>query len=508
MVGETSLLITLIPFIPLMAALFVALAESGELGRRIAFLAGTLPSLLLGCVVAFHVITPHGAQPVVLTAWGGFLYADALTALMICCTFFLVTAVGIYSFAYMRHDMEKGLVSEKDVRGYYFLLLVFSAFMTWTVTISHLFFMFLVIEIATIAVSFLVAAYKTKYALIASYKYNLLVVMAMLFAVMGAVLIFAKMSETNPELTRIHLLDMGKLVVLLPAWLALTITACFICAFGTKGGMMPFHSWLPDAHSEAPAPISALLSGLVITIGPFCFARTVSLFSPHYSQIFVFLSALACASIVLGILMAIAQDDLKRLLAYSSISQIGYVFAGVGLGTYLGLYGGMFHAVTHMLAKALLFFCSGAVIYRLGIRRISDLGGLSRKMPMTAFCFFVGALSIGGLPPLAGFASKYSIVLALAQARLWWAMGLAAFAGVLTLAGLVWAAHRVFWGEESEKVAALPAGGKEIPLAMSVPMVLIAAAIILLGIFPQWLYPVLDSASRSVLALVAQGGSP
>jgi formate hydrogenlyase subunit 3/multisubunit Na+/H+ antiporter MnhD subunit len=297
-------------------------------------------------------------------------------------------------------------------------------------------------------------------------------------------------------------------VVLLPAWLALTIAACFICAFGTKGGMMPFHSWLPDAHSEAPVPISALLSGLVITIGPFCFARTVSLFSPHYSQIFVFLSAIACTSIVLGILMAIAQDDLKRLLAYSSISQIGYVFAGVGLGTYLGLYGGMFHAVTHMLAKALLFFCSGAVIYRLGIRKISDLGGLSRKMPVTAFCFFVGALSVGGMPLLAGFQSKYSIVLALAQARLWWAMGMAAFAGILTLAGLVWAAHRVFWGEESEKVAALPAGGREIPRAMSVPMVLIAAAIILLGIFPQWLYPVLDSASRSVLALVAQGGSP
>lgn len=508
LVRVPSLILTLLPFIPLVAAAFVAFAESGEWGRRIAFLLGTLPPLVLGCVAMGQVLSRPAERPVVLTAWEGFLYADALSVLMICCTFFLVAAVGVYSFAYLRHDFEAGRVTGKGLRAYYVLLLVFSAFMTWTVTIAHLFFMFLVIEIATIAISFLVAAYKTKYALIASYKYNLLVVMAMLFAVMGAVLIFAKMTDTNPEFTRIHLLDMGRLVVLLPAWLALTITACFIGAFGTKGGMMPFHSWLPDAHSEAPAPISALLSGLVVTIGPFCFARTVSLFSPHYSQIMVFLAGLACASIVLGILMAIAQDDLKRLLAYSTISQIGYVFVGVGLGTYLGLYGGMFHAVTHLLAKALLFFCSGVVIYRLGIRKITDLGGLSQKMPLTSFFFFVGALSIGGLPLLGGFPSKYTVVLALAEVRLWWAMGLAAFAGILTLAALVWAAYRVFWGEESEKVAALRPPAPEIPAAMLAPMALLAAAVVFLGLYPKALFPVLDGAARSVLALVSQGGVP
>jgi formate hydrogenlyase subunit 3/multisubunit Na+/H+ antiporter MnhD subunit len=213
------------------------------------------------------------------------------------------------------------------------VLLTFCAFMTWTLIISHLFVMFLFVEIATIAISLLVASYKTKYALIASFKYNLLVVMAMLFAVMGSVFVFARMIETDPSLTRIHVLEMGKLATLLPMGLALTVVACFVCAFGTKGGMMPFHSWLPDAHSEAPAPISALLSGLVIVIGPFGFARTVTMFSPHYTQVVVLVAALASASIVLGILIAIVQDDLKRLLAYSSISQIGYVFVGIGSGT-------------------------------------------------------------------------------------------------------------------------------------------------------------------------------
>ncbi len=503
MTHETSLLLSFIPFIPLLAGLFVALAESGPRERRLAFLLGTVPSLVLSGVLLWQLGVTHNEATVVLVAWGGFLYADVLSALMLVGTFFLVTVVGIYSFSYLQHDLEQGMVTEGIVRGYYVLLLAFCVFMAWTVTISHLFFMFLVVEVATIAISLLVATYRTKYALIASFKYNLLVVMAMLFAVMGAVFIFAKMTATDPGLTRIHLLEMGRLVRLLPAPLALVVVACFIGAFGTKGGLAPFHSWLPDAHAEAPAPISALLSGLVITIGPFGFARTVALFSPRYESVVTLVSALACASILVGILLAIVQDDLKRLLAYSSVSQIGYVFAGIGLGTYLGTYGGLFHAMTHLLAKSLLFFCSGAIIYRLGIRKISDLGGLARKMPITAFCFFVGALSIGGLPLFAGFMSKYTVVLAMARARLWWAMALMAAAGVLTLAALVWAAYRVFWGEESAKVAAFAGTRREMPLVMSVPMIAIAASLVLLGIFPQSVFPVLDTGVKSLLALQA-----
>jgi hydrogenase-4 component F len=502
MIRETSLLLPVIPFVPLLAAVYVAFAESGEWGRRIAFLCGTLPALVLGCVVTGQLLTPSGAETKVLTAWNGFLYADLVSALMIVLTFFLVTAVGVYSFAYLRHDEEQGRVTPNGVRVYYTLLLVFSSFMVWTVTIAHLFFIFLVVEIATIAISLLVATYKTKLALVASFKYNLLVVTGMLFAIMGAILIFGKMSAIDPTMTRIHVLDMGKLAVLVPAPLALVACAGFIAGFGTKGGVMPFHTWLPDAHSEAPAPISGLLSGLVIAIGPFVFLRTVTMFAPLYSSIVTLVAILGCVSVVVGILLALVQDDLKRLLAYSSVSQIGYIFVAVSLGTYLGTYGGLFHIVTHLLAKSLLFFCSGAIIYRLGIRRISDLAGLGRKMPVTAVCFFIAALSMGGLPPLAGFMSKYSIVFALAKQRMWWAMIVLAAAGTLTLAALVWAAYRMFWRQESAKVAALAANGREMPLAMSATMVVLATLIVIVGVFPMWLYPVLDGAARSIMALL------
>jgi hydrogenase-4 component F len=497
----TSLLLPWIPIVPLLAALGVALVR-GETARRAFFLAGTLPGLAMAGVVTWQVYTPPGARARVLTAWGDYLFADGLTAIMLTLVFLLVLGAGIYSFSYMRRQVELKLVTERGLKLYYGILLVFCASMSWTVTFNNLVFMFLAIELSTIATALLVSLYRTRPALEAAFKYNLLVVMAIVFALMGTILVFAKLSATGAGFGSIHLLEMGRSTAQLSSTVALPVVAFFICAFGTEAGMIPFHAWLPDAHSEAPAPISALLSGIVITIGAYCVARTVTLFSPHFSAVVVLLAAIASASILIGILMAIVQDDLKRLLAYSSISQISYIFEGLGLGTYLGIYGGLFHAITHLLAKSLLFFCAGAIIYRLGIRKISQLGGLARRMPITAVCFFIGGLSMGGMPPLAGFWSKYSIILAVGKARLWWAMGISAFAGMLTLACMVWAAWRVFWTEESDKVKELPVTERELPLTMMVPMVATAACVVVLGLVPQTAFPILDSAARSVLALL------
>ena len=366
-------------------------------------------------------------------------------------------------------------------------------------------FMYLAIEVSTIATAYLVSLYRTRESLEAAFKYNLLVIMALLFALMGTIVVYSLMSDSVQGLGAIHVLEIGRSVAMLPPAIALSVVAFLVCAFGTESGMIPFHAWLPDAHSQAPTPISALLSGVVITIGAYCLARTVTLFTATFPSVVVLLATIASASIVIGILMAIVQDDLKRLLAYSSISQISYIFEGLGLGTYLGVYGGLFHAVTHMLAKSLLFFCAGAIIYRTGIRRISELGGLARKMPFTATCFFIGSVSMGGMPLLAGFMSKYSIILAVGKAGLWWAMGISAFAGLLTLACMVWAGWRVFWGPECEKVAALPSTGREIPRSMMVPMAGAAGLIILLGLAPGLLFPSLDSATRSILGVMGPG---
>jgi formate hydrogenlyase subunit 3/multisubunit Na+/H+ antiporter MnhD subunit len=278
--------------------------------------------------------------------------------------------------------------------------------------------------------------------------------------------------------------------------------AFLVIGFGTKAGIAPFHPWLPDAHAEAPTPISVLLSGVMIKMAVYALARTVSIFYPSWPQLTVFVVALGTFTMVLGIVMALTQDDLKRLLAYSSVSQMGYVLVGLGLGTYLGCYGGLFHLLNHAIYKALLFMCVGAVIYATGIRKVSELGGLAKSMPITSACFFLGALALSGFPPLNGFMSKLTVYLALAKAGMWWACTIAIAASVLTMVVLVRAAYVVFWGN--------PQGGalaqlqvREVPVAMWVPMVILAGACLVLGVFPQTAYPLLDKAA-AVLATVGR----
>jgi formate hydrogenlyase subunit 3/multisubunit Na+/H+ antiporter MnhD subunit len=205
---------------------------------------------------------------------------------------------------------------------------------------------------------------------------------------------------------------------------------------------------------------------------------------------------------VLGIVMAMTQDDLKRLLAYSSVSQMGYVLAGVGLGTYLGCYGGLYHLLNHALYKSMLFLSVGAVIHATGARRITELGGLRHRMPITSGCFLLGALAIAGFPPLNGFWSKLTIYLALAKAGLWWAAIIAVAAGILTMAVMVRAGVRVFWGEPHASAVPEP-DVREVPAVMWLPMVTLGALCLLLGVYPQVAYPLLDRAAAVLATLGA-----
>jgi formate hydrogenlyase subunit 3/multisubunit Na+/H+ antiporter MnhD subunit len=238
----------------------------------------------------------------------------------------------------------------------------------------------------------------------------------------------------------------------------------------------------------------------MIKMALYAMARTVSVFYPAWPQVTVFLVLLGTFTMLLGIILALAQDDLKRLLAYSSVSQMGYVLVGVGLGTYLGCYGGLFHLLNHALYKSLLFMCVGAVIYATRVRRIADLGGMGKQMPVTSACFFVGALAIAGFPPLNGFWSKLTIYLALAKAGMWWAAGIAIVTSILTIVVMLRAGYRVFWGEPHAN-GTPPTAVREVPTLMKVPMVMLASLCGLFGIWPQGLYPLLDSAARVLATL-------
>lgn len=494
---ETSFLPAAVFLLPLLAGVIVisAARTNRALQQWISVLTMALVTGL-GAWMAYRML--GGA---VLTAWHRELRVDALSALMVV----LIGGVGllasVYSMRYIEERMTEGTTTRRTCT-FYGLLMWFLGTMLWGCVTNNVIMLYVAIEATTLTSGLLVAFYWDRRALEAGYKYLMLLTIGITFALFGCVLLYAGAAATNKLDGGSALLisDIRSVVQFIPGGTAAITIAFLIIGFGTKAGIAPFHPWLPDAHAEAPAPISVLLSGVMIKMSLYALARTVSIFYPAWPQVTIFIVALGTFTMLLGIILALAQNDLKRLLAYSSVSQMGYVLVGIGLGTYLGCYGGLFHLLNHALCKSLLFMCVGAVMYSTGARRISELGGLRSQMPLTSACYFVGALALAGFPPLNGFWSKLTIYLALAKAGLWWAAGIAIVASILTMVVMIRAGYKVFWGNRPSGDAST-LSTKEVPARMFVPMMILAAVCILLGTYPQAPYPLLDRAAGVLATL-------
>jgi hydrogenase-4 component F len=502
---ETAFILPFLLFLfPAFASLIVAI-----FGRRKGFfregisLLGAVLSFILSCYFCSQTLFNGGGTKTFIAFYRN-IFIDGFGSLMALLVNVMLLLILLYSFTYMKTLIEEGKIQDKNLRVYYALISAFNATMMLTFIANHLILFFIAIEASTLATAQLVGFFRDKRSLEAAYKYMVLVIVGIAFSLMGCVLIY---SASVPHLTghnAVLLSEIGEIANIIPKNVALLAVAFFIIGFSAKGGLIPFHPWLPDAHSEAPTPVSALLSGLIIKIGVYAFARTVTIFSRHYPVIILYVAAVACISMLLGILLAFAQNDLKRLLAASSVSQISYIFMGLCLGSYVGIYGGIFHLVNHSMLKSLLFLTAGSLMFAAKTRNISDMGGLYQKMPITSVCFFIGGLGIAGMPLFSGFHSKFTIFVALGQQQLWWALAISVLTGVLTLSVFAWAGSRIFWGPRaaSEAVEQI----KEVPFVMWAPIILIAGLVIIIGLYPNLIYPILNSASQSIIS-IAQGGS-
>ncbi|MDD2752341.1 MAG: proton-conducting transporter membrane subunit, partial [Candidatus Omnitrophica bacterium] len=220
----------------------------------------------------------------------------------------------------------------------------------------------------------------------------------------------------------------------------------FICGFFIKAGLVPFHGWLPDAYSSAPAPVSIFLAGIVTkTTGVYTLIRIfISIFGFSGQSVRILL-LVGVVSVVIGAIAAIGQKDFKRMLAYSSISQVGYIILGLGCGSALGLAGAILHIFNHAIFKSLLFVNSAAVEAQTGKTNMEEVSGLGEKMPVTCVTSVLGSLSCAGIPPLAGFWSKLLIILALWISGNYIFAGIAILTSVLTLAYLLSIQRRLFF---------------------------------------------------------------
>jgi formate hydrogenlyase subunit 3/multisubunit Na+/H+ antiporter MnhD subunit len=287
--------------------------------------------------------------------------------------------------------------------------------------------------------------------------------------------------------------------------------ALFVIGFGVKVALVPLHTWLPDAHSQAPSGISAMLSGVVIEAGLVAMLRALSTLGGFSVSWGALLLAFGALNMVFGNLMALRQTQLKRMLAYSSLSHIGYILIGLGIalsnGNPAGAQGAAFHLFNHMVMKGLAFLATGALMYALldrnGIHRpleVQDLAGGARKYPLAALALSIALLALGGLPPLAGFMSKWQIFVAGFQGSNPWLMGLVVFAAlnsVLSLAYYAPVVNMLYRRELGDVVER----GAPVPLAMQVPLVMLALAIVVIGLWPALMNWLTEPAAQAILSM-------
>ncbi len=274
---------------------------------------------------------------------------------------------------------------------------------------------------------------------------------------------------------------------------------------GVKLAVFMFHIWLPYVHGSAPTPISALLSPAMIGIGAYGIFRLIVEFLPStFAELSIWFHIWGLVTMIYGGAMALMQDDLKRLLAYSSISQMGYLLFGIGSMSAYGLAGAEMMYVTHAIGKGILFMMAGVIIVKVGTRSISKLGGLAGKMPITAVCAVIGALTIMGVPPTSGFMGEWvlfygALETAIAEGSTLRAVtfGLGLVATALTMSYLLWMLKRVFFGKIPEHLENV----KEGSWYMTAPMMVLAGFSIVVGIYPDIFYKTIIPYMNGVLGV-------
>jgi len=462
-------LIPLFAIIPLAGAFLTTLA--GKRLKNVPDILGNIITFILFVlsVVAVVVNNKYGTLVYSVGAWkppfGIAMVLDGLTAFMLVTVNLVAFCISIFSINYMEKYTSKW--------KFYSLFLLMLAGMNGVVVTGDMFNLFVFLEIASVASYALVAFGTEKHELEAAFKYAIMSTVGSLFILLGIVLLYSFTSTLNMADMAISLsTKAGSNIVLM-------VSVLFLMGFGLKAALVPFHAWLPDAHPSAPAPISAMLSGIIIkSLGIYALCRiffNVLGMSPAVSNILLVLGTL---SMVIGVFLAIGQWDYKRLLAYHSISQIGYVVLGIGLATPLGILGGLFHLLNHSLFKSLLFLNSGAVEYSTGTRDLQKMGGLAQKMPVTGTTNLIASMSIAGIPPFNGFWSKLIIIIAAVQANRFGYAFWAVLASVLTLASFMKVMKYAFFDKLKETLNKV----KEVPFFMKLSMSTLAIICTLGGI--------------------------
>ncbi|RLD51653.1 MAG: NADH/ubiquinone/plastoquinone (complex I) [Bacteroidetes bacterium] len=470
-------MIPLFVAIPLISAFLIVLLSKLINGFHKIFAPFSLLALLFMAVYIFTNLD-NTSMTYAMGGWGLlndlpigiFLVLDGFSILMLG----IINIIGFIALFYSLSYISKYTAES----NYYALFCLIIAGMNGVVLSGDLFNLFVFLEVSVISSYALVAFGVGKTELEASFKYQVLGGLASMLILLAIGLIYWKTKTLNIADVR-NVMSGG---FSRPYYIFVQVL--LLTGFGLKAAIIPFHAWLPDAHSSAPSPISAMLSGVLIkAVGIYVLIRLFFNMFEFTHEIAVVFTVLGTISMVIGSLVALVQWDVKRLLAYSSISQMGYIVMAFGMGmillikgdnepaAILAIGGGIYHMINHSVFKGLLFLNAGALEYRLDTRDLKQMGGLSKAMPVTSSTSLMASMSISGLPPFNGFFSKLIIIIAAVNGKFYILAVLAIVISIITLAYFLKFQHYAFYNrtplKSLDKI-------REVPFPMTSSMILLA----------------------------------
>jgi hydrogenase-4 component F len=472
-----AVVIALVPLAGPIAAL------AGARARLAALVQSAAAAVALGCSIAL-LTQLNGHAP--LQGWDGFLYADPLSG------FFLLTVSGVTllaalgSISYVAAQEDSGELTGFQVRLYFTFFGLFASLMLASLETGNLGLLFVLVEASTLASAALVGLEGRARSLEAAWKYVIISSLGVTIALAGTLFLFYSASALHPGsnlgLTWSYLLAHAS--ALAPQSLRLAFLLAVV-GYGTKVGLAPMHTWLPDAHAEAPSPASAMLSAALLNTGMYAIIRFLAIANARLGDTYprAVLLSFGFASIVIGALFMVRKGNFKRLFAYSSVEHMGIIAVALGFGGTLGLYGALLQVLNHALAKAVLFLAGGDVSLRYKTREAAGVSGLLTAVPVTGAVLLLAAFAVLGSPPFGVFLSELTIVRA-GFARgspafpllLLALLGVAFFAFARTITGMV-------TGDPPEPIPASPYRGRATVAVTAAPLLLGLAVLLLLGLW-------------------------
>jgi multicomponent Na+:H+ antiporter subunit D len=492
-------LIPLFVVVPLAGAFLIMI-----LGRFFSEVNKYLASLILFILVIFSIYSlvttgdnlslykAGGWEPINKIPIGIYMVMDGFTVIVLCIINIIGFLSAFYSISYIKRYTAENY--------FYALFCLMIAGMNGVVLSGDLFNIFVFLEISVISAYALVAFGVEKNELEASFKYQVLGSIASFLILFGIGFIYWKTKTLNiADIKQAFTSGYDRTFYLF-------VQILILSGFGLKAAIIPFHAWLPDAHSSAPSSISAMLSGVLIkAVGIYVIIRLFFNMFVISESMAVLITTLGTLSMVIGVFLAIGQWDIKRLLAYHSISQMGYVVMSIGIGMILlsrgakpdiaslAIAGALFHLVNHAAFKGLLFLNAGAIEYTIGTRNLKEMGGLAKSMPVTSATSFIASMSISGIPPFNGFFSKLIIIIAAIMAKFYLLAVLAVIVSIITLASFLKFQRFAFYNKSNNNKNK---NIKEVPFPMVFSMVVLSIICILLSllVFPEIRHVILTPA--------------